>query len=258
MRIPVGRRVEATLEGEVTKRVTCEKCGCVFSYRMKRVGTGDALSPLYLFGGSARARAEQRAEENLEQSLKKSHDMVPCPTCGQYQRAMVWVHKQSTLMAGFMLGAIVLLGSWFIPSLLDKDFKKGQLPTYVWPPGLVVGIGLIVYGVLTFAVYDPNRIPIRLFASKKGAMLSPGTIPQPRHSSAGAYASQLEQMPAEAPVELPPESFVPNESTPSDIVAVRCPHCDARFYARSSALGKRVKCKRCGQLFEALEDLETE
>jgi predicted Zn finger-like uncharacterized protein len=224
---------------------------------MKRTAMGDAASPLFLFGGSARQKAEQRADERLEKYLKTGHDMVPCPTCRHYQKAMTWSFKKRTLLALPILAAIVLLCSWFIPSLLDKETKKGQLPTYVWPPGLVVGIGIIVYAVLVFAVYDPNTLPFRLFGAKKGTMHSPGTIPQPSRASPDAYASQLQQMPAEEPVELPPPYFVPGESTASDIVAVRCPHCDSRFHARSGAIGKRVKCKRCGQQFEALEDLET-
>ena len=62
------------------------------------------------------------------------------------ERRVVGGHYR--LLPWLILAAIVLFCSWFIPGLLDKETKKGQLPTYVWPPGLVVGIGLIVYAVL--------------------------------------------------------------------------------------------------------------
>src|SRR5437867_349294 len=92
MLIPIGapgRKYTATVTGQQTKLVACEKCGGEYVYVLKREGKGTGRSPMYLDNAGAAQRASKEAGDDLQRQLKEEDDPVPCPDCGWFQKTMV-------------------------------------------------------------------------------------------------------------------------------------------------------------------------
>ena len=59
--INAGLRYDASVAGGIDGPVTCERCGCEYSYVMTGRGWGTGRSPLFLTNASARQAAVEGA-----------------------------------------------------------------------------------------------------------------------------------------------------------------------------------------------------
>jgi hypothetical protein len=156
MLIPIGspgKKYRATVAGEVTKQVTCEKCRCEYVYQLRRQGTGSAKAALFASGDKEARRAAADAQTELRRQLNYEDDPVPCPDCGWLQKTMVKEMRGSRAAGFFLLGAAVTFVWWVFS--VATDFRHG--PPH--PMLVALGVGVLIFAVGTFATYklwDPN------------------------------------------------------------------------------------------------------
>jgi hypothetical protein len=114
--IPYGTKYTITIEGFIWKPIKCERCGCEFAYRVKRVASGQGENFLWLNKKRAIDTARSLARENLLDTLDNAFEQYPCHDCGIYQRDMAKIIKYykdySTNNIGFMngFGTFILMG----------------------------------------------------------------------------------------------------------------------------------------------------
>ena len=97
----------ATVEGEVHKQVTCERCAHDYSYPMSRIAGG--IQRGMFSSSSGPAKALINARENLSKVLKTEHDDMPCPECDWHQsHHMAFIRKQSYSQLKNLAGAFFI------------------------------------------------------------------------------------------------------------------------------------------------------
>lgn len=160
----------ATVEGSVTKDVTCENCGHSYSYQMSRIVTG---SEKVLFSWSRGSeKALKKAQANLAKALESEHDDVPCPACKWHQSTHVaYVRSQSypqlkNLAGAFFIFAGLALGlTLFFFALFALVTRGREMPdaSAILVFALIVlaiaSPGIFLRGVrsLLLLTYRPNR-----------------------------------------------------------------------------------------------------
>ena len=122
----------ASVEGEVPRKVVCEHCGRQFTYIIRCEGVGTGHSPYRLADKQAQRKAQERAKKHLAKQLDTAQVPMPCPSCGQYQAAMVdelkrtkhplWLHVPR-------IGFGVDVGVWLLAAL-------GVIAHVIGMPGL--------------------------------------------------------------------------------------------------------------------------
>jgi hypothetical protein len=159
----------ATLEGSVTKDVTCEHCGHTYSYSMSRIVSG---SEKVLFSSSRGSeKALKKARANLAKALETEHDDVPCPACMWHQSSHV-AYARSRLypelknlagaffiFAGLVLGVILFIFALCI--LVDEGHelpKASSILTFTLIVLAIAAPGLVLRGFRSLLVlnYRPN------------------------------------------------------------------------------------------------------
>lgn len=88
----------AHVNGTASKSVQCEQCGMPFQYQIRRAASATADSFYGIAAKWTQNRAHRKATRLLEQKLEQEFDVVPCPTCGWYQKEMV-LHLQQNHLA---------------------------------------------------------------------------------------------------------------------------------------------------------------
>jgi hypothetical protein len=118
LRVIVEQRNWVVRSGAVVKEVRCEDCGGEYVYLMKRTASSG--------GFNSKETSARMADLRLEPILKKEFDVVPCPSCGWYQEAMVLRAKQQAAKDRYLLGWILMgLFSFFaFPPLLSTLFRE--------------------------------------------------------------------------------------------------------------------------------------
>lgn len=155
-----------TVEGSVTKDVTCENCGHNYSYPMFRIVTG--CETVMFSSARGPARALKKARAKLAKALETEHDDVPCPACQWHQsahvacvRSQMYPQLKSLAAAFFVLAAIPLV--FFLVALAGMILLN-KLPDAFWflQVGLLVlavaSPGLLLHGIrsLLALTYRPN------------------------------------------------------------------------------------------------------
>lgn len=194
--IPVGQRYTTTVEGGVWKACRCAKCGCAFTYFLRRAARGGAPSLLWLNNDGARRESAATAHAALEQSLRRDCDPVPCPDCGWYQVDMVararknlyaWVKTAAILVPVISL-MLVPVGSFFV----TDGFRLVRSKSPEYTALLVTTIALILASPAVLLLgrqwlvnrYDPN---------------DPGATPPRSGSGPALRRAGFEGPPAQAP-----------------------------------------------------------
>jgi hypothetical protein len=104
-----------------TRTVCCANCGEQYLYDMKAKGqakasTGEGFIRA-LSGSEAKEKASAEARASAEQQLADTIDVVPCPTCGNYQPDMVALLKKRRHPWLFTLGSLALIGALALSGL---------------------------------------------------------------------------------------------------------------------------------------------
>lgn len=138
----------------VVKEVTCEKCKTQYCYALKRTEFGTGTSVYGLDEQGAQNRAADRAAQKLNDTLRDAFEVVPCPTCGNYQAQMVQFLKNAHLKWLIIPAAILVLGSIIA---LVVSFRQGNASLAAGAVGaLVAGIGLFAFRGWSVGNFDPN------------------------------------------------------------------------------------------------------
>ena len=81
--------------------VTCENCNTEYTYLLRRMGHGSAVSSLLSLldyrvwrAGGASELADERAQKSLRKALLRDVEPALCPTCGALQSDMEDALKQ--------------------------------------------------------------------------------------------------------------------------------------------------------------------
>lgn len=146
-----GKQISSASTGNKLVDVTCEKCGCEYSYELARVGSGSATAPYGIGTRRAQESAISQARKDLDQRLDEEAELVPCPKC-------LWINEE--LVLGYRrcccrgwanaAGLVALVGSfssiiaaWFVSKGPAAD--RGALP-YILIGGL--STSLIIPGLI--------------------------------------------------------------------------------------------------------------
>jgi hypothetical protein len=106
-----------TVEGSVSKDVTCENCGHTYSYLMFRIVTG--FERVMFSSARGPERALKNARANLAKALETEHDDVPCPECRWHQSAHVaFVRSQSYPELKNLAGAFFVFAGFALVIIL--------------------------------------------------------------------------------------------------------------------------------------------
>lgn len=160
----------ATVEGSVTKDVTCENCGHSYSYPMSRIVS--AIEKVLFSSSRGSEKALKKARANLVKALETEHDDVPCPACKWHQSSHIaFVRSQSYselknlagaffIFAGLALGLILFFSTLFI--LVDEGHelpKASSILTFALIVLAIASPGLLLRGLrsLLLLSYRPNR-----------------------------------------------------------------------------------------------------
>jgi len=159
----------ATLEGSITKNVTCENCGHMYSYPMSRIVSG--IEKVLFSSSQGPEKALKKARANLAKVLETEHDDVPCPACNWHQSSHVaYVRSQLYLelknlagaffiFAGLVLGVILFFFALFI--LVDEGHelpKASSILTFALVVLCIASPGFLLRGFRSLLVlnYRPN------------------------------------------------------------------------------------------------------
>ena len=139
MTIPIGVRYVATLSVKAWIPVVCEKCATSFVYRTQVRVQGESLTRLFgnqEYQDRAREQARLQAGAELQTAFKTIADPVPCPGCGDYQRAMIVRLRRARVRSGFIAGLVVGL-VWFFLSfalfVFGIQFRSFGSAARSWP-----------------------------------------------------------------------------------------------------------------------------
>ena len=167
--IPYAMAYTAKAGGMVWKLVGCEHCNTLFAYQMQRWAKGGAVSVFFLNNQGAQERASDLAQQKLLKMLETDFNVLPCPTCGKYQRYMYWriQGKQWGGLQGwgalcFILALpIAIVGYLFSISSsynANRDIPWMMRNCYI-TAGTLCGLGfaLMVLSGILGARHDPNN-----------------------------------------------------------------------------------------------------
>lgn len=73
----------------VIQVMACDNCDTDNMCETEMTGYGSVVTFYGLGDTSAPKKARKKARQDLEQKLESHVDLVPCPSCGHYQQAMV-------------------------------------------------------------------------------------------------------------------------------------------------------------------------
>jgi hypothetical protein len=192
--------------GAISKMVCCEKCGTDFGYTMYREASGQGTSLYYIDETGAADRANRRAESNLQRALADEVEPVACPTCGCFQRNMVWEARRRYLkyMRPFfaVIGLVVLVPFFFCSSMY-VNVVLNEIPVVSAERILYAAIGLAALFVLMPIVrfllslrYDPNNDSPQQRARRGYGLGIPRADYERYLAQAGAAPPTMEPAPA--------------------------------------------------------------
>jgi hypothetical protein len=165
--IPYAIDYTAVASGQAIKLVGCEQCGAEYVYQVMRTATGEGTSFLFLNNEGASKLASSRAESRIQEVLERCVDLVPCPTCGWYQRDMVpkarRLHRRWMLNLGACLTIglipVAVIGA-LVNAAMERQGRRGLpvLPTV----GILaffglLGVGLVIGKFVSAYLYNPNQ-----------------------------------------------------------------------------------------------------
>lgn len=168
--IPYAMEYSSTLRGAVLKVVHCEQCQVEYFYRLERTGQGTGTSLLFLDNEGAAGRATVEAHQSLTAKLERGVDLVPCPSCGWYQRDMLPRARREYRRWMFYVAACLTFGL-FPLAFLGAIFNSvnPDSPPIPWPLFIAVvavlgslGVGLWLVRFVSCRRYDPNRLDVEL------------------------------------------------------------------------------------------------
>lgn len=128
---------QKSAKGTITKRVSCESCGCSYQYEMTRIVFAKCSNELAT-QNEVDAEAQHDAEVKLNIKLTDDCDVVACPSCGAITQAMK-ARRRGFFVASFAcigIGAGALLIVFVAMLLVHR--------VYIFPA--VVGFGMLLLG----------------------------------------------------------------------------------------------------------------
>jgi hypothetical protein len=153
----------ADAQGKALKRVVCERCKCDFGYEMQRTTQVAAFNPYFLAPGTGE-RVEQKAQETLRRRLEEESELVACPKCGWFQRAMVKDARRRKHRWLRGLSMWVGITSWVLMGSLSLAAMKNGLRDPLWEfvgwgtlVSLLIMPGLLVVRNWMAQGFEPNR-----------------------------------------------------------------------------------------------------
>lgn len=145
--------------GSVTKKVRCENCTLGYEYELRRT--------VKLAGESSKEALGRQAEDRLRKELEEGSDLIPCPSCGWYQRPMIERARREALrkVPAWIVFVLVTTAITTTVALLCATDRArfGRMPVWLGPLATVAsGAGgllvvlFIVYRVYRRFAYNPN------------------------------------------------------------------------------------------------------
>jgi hypothetical protein len=180
----IAEEFTSVVSGSVDRVVDCESCHQSYVYVVNRTGIGKTTNLIFQDGSDAYRRAGAIAKSQLERRLEVGIEIVPCPSCGWFQKDMVTLarsrHLRSLLYLAMMLitaATIVFLIGVF--SLLRPGPQS--IPSGVWVGMGVLAVSAIVLVAVRFwlsTTFDPNDEPIakRIEIAELARLIRPPTL----------------------------------------------------------------------------------
>ena len=151
IRIPIGAKHVAAVQGAVWKFVCCAHCQQRYAYLLELDATGEDHDLLFLDGKGSAERARARAEQNLLQKSRNVVVPVPCPACGFYQEDMSRVLKEEASLNRPQIVGLAVAALSLVPLAFGIS--------YIWVITIVlaiVGLALVTWGYVLAFCFDPN------------------------------------------------------------------------------------------------------
>ena len=146
--IRIDRTAHANVFKTLTRRATCEKCGCRYMFAVSASGWGRATGTLL---DGDRTREEALGYAHLQANLRILSEPVACPDCGWYQKAMVKElrrrHQRWMLVPG--LGLLLIVGLALVIRIFGgMDTRRGVLAYDAMPSPMFLGIAAALSAVV--------------------------------------------------------------------------------------------------------------
>jgi hypothetical protein len=119
-----GRNYHSASIGVRLVEVVCDKCGCVYFYRLARIGTGTATAHYGIGGDRAAQAAADQARQAMVRRLAEEAELVPCPQCQWINDALIAGSGQGRYLGMRTFGwgivivgiAVAVLGAFIVAS----------------------------------------------------------------------------------------------------------------------------------------------
>ncbi|MGC9455183.1 MAG: hypothetical protein ACP5HU_10005 [Phycisphaerae bacterium] len=239
--------------GKATRVEGCERCGCEFSYVVRRVGMASGV--LGVFGAGRAARRD------VESALHKARAMVACPQCGHFQASTIR-HKRLRWIMLALAAAFVTAVLWhFLGVLADYDREGAAGIIRIIQTGVVIlgGITLALSAVMS-VLDDPHRFGfMRALHRQRATIRRPGRAPV---DAAAPTQQPVSNVPAGDPGpagvstaddddalrSLLSQPSEPASRQRSGRIVVGCESCGKSYRIQAANRGRKVKCA-CGAVF---------
>ncbi len=192
MSVSVGKTYTTHVAGKTVKRVRCDHCSGEFAYRMEREAAGQELDLLWRDGAGARQKSEATARREVDAKLQKGDELVPCPSCGRFQRAMVKRRRMQAMMWGVVVSVVAaILG---VVVIAGRVTSSSSLLTMQMVVAGVCGLGVVASLVLPW-VWNPNR-----GAEGRRGIVDPRVVPPAEWDRIGEERAVVEESAEDASV----------------------------------------------------------
>jgi len=151
IRIPIGVKHVAAVQGAVWKLVSCVHCQQRYAYLLELEATGEDHDVLFWDGQESAERAQARARDNLVQKSRNVVLPVPCPNCGAYQDDMARSLKEEASINALQIAGLVIAGLALVPLVFGMPY--GWILTVALA---VVGAAVLAYGYVVAFRFDAN------------------------------------------------------------------------------------------------------
>jgi hypothetical protein len=156
MRITFGKKYTATATAFAARSVHCEHCGERYLYDVPRDGEGKGTSLFFLDNEGACARANARAQRQAQRRVQKDIELVPCPTCGSFQKNMVALIRRRHWRWLKFLGVPALVVCLLSFGLLQVANQNQESLELIAISAGALGVGLLSLRLLLASCHAPN------------------------------------------------------------------------------------------------------
>jgi hypothetical protein len=141
--------------GSVTKTVRCENCTLGYEYELRR--------RVWVSGESSKEELAREAERRLSRQLEEESDLVPCPSCGWYQRHMVeQARRDATRKVPAWVVVVLVVTAVAVTFTLLGAVAPGRIGPAA--TGIAEGAGVVGAAGVVFLVLFVARRVYRRFA----------------------------------------------------------------------------------------------